>query len=149
LSLHDWDDEHKWALQYPALDNEVFPVLRNLCHQPVEVVLYIPPHARMYYAEKGEDVYQGVYLIRHLLREISNCPNIRLHAFGLMDFTADINYYRDYKHYNVHVSNRLLEWMGRHEHQLTLDNVADYEKALLAKTANYRIYSSYPADPRL
>ena len=149
LHLHDWDEKQKWALQYPALDNEVFPVLRPLCNGPVEVVLYIPPHARIYYAEKQDEVYPGVYVIRHVLKEIAGCSNMRLYGFGLMDFTADLNYYRDLKHYNGHVSQKLLEWMGRDEHRLTLDNIAAYESQLIEKISTYQIYSSYPAAPLL
>lgn len=149
LNLQPWTDEKISGFHYPALDRELFPLLESLCGTDTEVVLFVPPYSMLYFLEKQEDVLSVVYEPRYILKAIDHCKNIRLHAFDVIDFTADLNNYKDHKHYLLHVSNQLLEWMGNHKYVLTLDNISVYEKQWLDKLTNKNIYSTYPNEPRI
>lgn len=149
LSLSPWPEEKIRSLAYPALDNEIIPLLASLCNSDIEVLLFVPPYSRMYFLEKEKDIYTVIYQPRYILNSINSCKNIRLHAFDVLDFTLDLNNYKDHRHYLLHVSEQLLAWMGKGEHQLTLDNIAAYEQQWLSNLNNKHMYSTYPNEPRL
>jgi hypothetical protein len=149
LSLVPKSEPEIMSLSYPAMDNEMLPLLQSLCNKDIEVVLFVPPYSVMYFLEKEKDIYSVVYLPRYILKDIEPCKNIRLHAFDTLDFTLDLNNYKDHRHYLLHVSDHLLAWMGRREHVLTMDNIAVYEQQWLDKLNHKHIYSTYPSEPRL
>jgi hypothetical protein len=149
LSLTPWTEEQIRSLHYPALDNEMSPLLDKLCNTDIEVVLFIPPYSLMYFLEKQNDIYSVIYEPRYILKQIDHCKNIRLHAFDTLDFTADLNNYKDHRHYLLHISNQLLSWIGKREHIITLDNIAAYEQHWLDKLNSRHIYSTYPNEPHI
>jgi hypothetical protein len=136
-------------LRYPAIENEMAPLLKSLCNTGVEVVLFVPPYSQLYFMEKPNDIASVIYEPRVILNSIASCKNIRLHAFDTLDFTTDLNNYKDHRHYLLHVSNQLLEWMGKHEHVLSLDAIAGYEQQWIIKLNTSTIHSSYPDEPHL
>lgn len=149
LSLVAWPAEKIQSLRYPAIDEQMSPLFQSLCNTDIEVVLFVPPYSMMYFLEKQKDIYSVIYLPRYILNSIQHCKNIRLHAFDLHDFTADLNNYKDHRHYLLHVSNQLLMWMGLRQYVITLDNIDTYEQQWLHKLNSKRIYSTYPNEPRL
>jgi len=149
LSLTPWSEEKIQTLKYPALDNEMSPLFQQLCNSDIEVVLFVPPYSGLYFVEKSQDVYSVVYELRHILQAINTCKNIRLHAFDTLPFTVDLNNYKDHRHYLLHVSNRMLEWMAKHEHVLRTDTIQSYEQSWIAKLNQQKLFSTYPAEPKI
>jgi len=149
LNLTPWPEEKISTLHYPAIDVEMAPLFASLCNTDIEVVLFVPPYSMLYFMEKKEDIYSVVYEPRAILKNIDACKNIRLHAFDLLDFTADLNNYKDHRHYLPHVSNKILEWMGKREHVLSFENIATYEHQWIEKLNKTRIYSTYPNEPKI
>ena len=149
LSLTPLAEEGIRSLRYPAIDNEMSSLFQSLCNTDIEVVLFVPPYSMMYFLEKEKDIYSVIYQPRYILKSIEQCKNIRLHAFDLLDFTADLNNYKDHRHYLLHVSKQLLVWMGNREHILTLQNIGDYEQQWLDKLNKKHIYSTYPNEPKI
>jgi len=149
LTLAPWPEEKIQSLSYPAIDKEMAPLFEKLCNTDIEVLLFVPPYSMMYYLEKQNDILTVLYEPRYILGKISHCSNIRLHAFDTLDFTADLNNYKDHKHYLLHVSKQMLAWMHKGEHQLSLETIAAYEQRWLDKLNTQRIYSTYPQEPKL
>lgn len=141
------DEIHQQA--YLAVSEYVEPALHQLCNGPVETILYMPPFSLDFYARQGTSSRRVIYMPRYLLQRFSHCRNIHLYAFDDMDFTKDLNNYRDELHYLPHISNALLEMMSQHQHELTLDNVANYETNFIDRINRYEVYSSYPDKPTL
>lgn len=137
------------SFQYPAIDNEMAPLLRQLCNTDVEVALFIPPAAAMNYRINRKIVYPVIYEVRYLLKIIDGCSNIRLHAFDTLDFTADLNNYKDRRHYLPHVNAQMLHWIYNREHTVSLDAIENYEKEWMNKITTRKITSSYPAPPKI
>ena len=149
LNLAPWSEAQIVAQQYPALEKEILPLLKELCNQDVEVVLFVPPYSMLYFHEKQQDVMTVIYEPRYILKGIAGCRNIRLHAFDLENFTLDLNNYKDHRHYMPQVSEQLLAWMGVHQHELHLDSIATYEQAWINKLNQRTLYSTYPAEPQV
>jgi len=149
LSLTPWTEEKIQSIPYPAIANEMAPLFASLCNKDIDVVLFVPPYSVLYFLEKQKDIYTVIYEPRYILKSIAPCKNIRLHAFDVLDFTADLNNYKDHRHYLLHVSNQLLAWMGKREHIITLENISAYEKQWIDKLNNKPIFSTYPNEPRL
>lgn len=138
-------EEERNAFRYPLLEQELFPLMDQLCGSDVEVVLYVPPLSKLYFAEQGVAAEPVIYMLRKILSHIESCENFRLHAFDVMPFTSDMNHYRDFMHYVSPVSDALLEVMARREYVLTLDNIAAYEEQLVGQLNTHRITTTYPA----
>jgi len=145
-----WPKEKRESLSFLILDKDFYPVIDNLCNKDIEVVFYIPPYSKLQYAEQHatmDDIYAVIYMPRKILHRISSCKNMRLHAFDLMSFTADINYYRDFMHYTALTNDGLLELMAQRKQEITLDTIDHYEDAFIDQLNSHRIYTTYPAAP--
>lgn len=127
---------------YPAFDQYVFPVLDRYCNAGIEFVLFVPPVSKLEYRSNSMLAERSVAMLRYVLKRTQQCGNIRLHAFDLMDFSNDLSNYKDTEHYMPPINKRLLELMGRREQVLTLDNIDDYERALVNALNEYRVTSS-------
>ena len=134
------------VIDFPVIDKVVLPLLQRECGGEREFVLFIPPVSRLDYLGNPRYVWRSLQMTRHLLAGIANCPNIRLHAFGQLDFTGDLNYYHDKIHYRLAVSHQLLAWMGQGHYRLDLANYPDYEAAFIRGIDGYQPHSSYPAE---
>lgn len=139
------NDAQVKLIDYTILESNIFPLLNAYCNTDIEFVLYVPPLSRMRFINLDTLNYNMIYLPRRVLQHIELCKNIRLHAFDLMNFTNDLNNYKDEQHYGLHISNLLLELIGKHEHVLTLHNVREYEAGFIRNINEYRPYTSYPA----
>jgi hypothetical protein len=149
LTVEPWREQQIASLHYPAIENEIAPLLKSLCSSEVDVVLFIPPYSRLYLMEKQADLHTVIYEPRAILTHIANCPNIRLHAFDTLDFTTDLNNYKDHRHYLLPVSKRLLDWMGKREYTLSPDTIADYEQQWINFLNTTTISSTYPEVPHI
>lgn len=129
-----------------ALQNDVAPLLRQLCNQDMEVVLFISPYSALSYQINDTVDYLVIYQLRHILKMIDGCSNIRLHAFDLLDFTNNLNNYKDRRHHMPNVNNQILRWIHNREHIVDLNAIPDYEKRWMHKINTQKIYSSYPAE---
>ena len=59
--------------------------------------------------------------------EILRCGNIKLFSFSnMIEFTSDLNNYKDKTHYGDWVNSMLLQWMAEGRGLLTLDNYKEY-----------------------
>jgi hypothetical protein len=132
------------SFHYPALQNELAPVIKQLCNSDIEVVLFVPPFSALNYRQSKTIIYPVIYEVRYILKMIEGCQNIRLHAFDLMDFTADLNNYKDRRHYLPHVNAQMLRWIHNREHILSLDMIEAYEATWINKLNTRKICSSYP-----
>jgi hypothetical protein len=132
------------SLEYPVLEQIVFPVLSQWCNTDIEFVLFIPPISKIDYLANPKFVLRSIYMTHTLLKQTENCRNIRLHAFDTMSFTGDLNNYMDKMHYRLNVSEQILALMGKHENIITRDNFEKYKNDFILSVDNYQVYSSYP-----
>lgn len=133
------------STDYPAIESFIFPLLDASCNTDLEIILYIPPVLKIDYLGSSLYRYRVLGMIEKISRHIAPCKNYRLHAFGNLDFTGDMNHYMDEIHYRPYVNTKLLEWMGNRSGVITPDNFDDYRRSFLAGLENYRPFSSYPA----
>lgn len=143
VKLEPWPEAQRQALSLPLVGRDVFPIIDRLCNGDMEVVLYLPPLSKLYYAEQGVAAYPVIYMPRKILERIQPCANMRLHAFDLMPFTADMNHYRDFMHYTKVVNDNLLHMMAKGEQQLRLEKISAYEDEWIRQLNTHHIHTSY------
>lgn len=129
---------------YPVIEQFVFPLLDDSCNTDLEIIIYIPPVLKIDYLGSPLYRYRVLGMIEKISRHIAPCKNYRLHAFGNLDFTGDMNHYMDKIHYRPYVNTKLLEWMGDRSGIITPDNFEDYRRSFLAGLDSYTPFSSYP-----
>jgi hypothetical protein len=129
---------------YPVIDEDIIPLLEKWCNTNVEFVLFNAPISKMGYMDNPELAYHSINMANYLLKHIQVCQNIRIHAFDTMEFTSDLNNYQDPDHYELHISKKILERMGKHQNIITAKNVNDYENAFIKAYDEVKIYTSYP-----
>lgn len=132
---------------HQRLQQELFPLLDELCQSGMDTVLFLPPLSRLYYEEQGMRSVQVIYMPRQILARIKNCKNIRLHAFDLLPLTEDLNDYRDSMHYTEATSRWLLQRVAQGKNCLTENDITHYEDAWIDRINAHRVHSSYPAAP--
>ncbi len=133
------------ALSFDTIDKRLTPTLMPYCNTDIDIVLSISPRSRYSFASTAlnESFYRELYMRRHLASIFSDCRNIRIFAFDNIDaITADLRNYMDDLHFRASVHNYILDAISRNENRINLDNIDDYEAALLEKI------NAYPAQLR-
>lgn len=134
-------------LEYPVLRKDVIPLLKKWCNTGVEFVVFNAPLSKMAYVNQPDLAYHSINMTNYLLKHTQGCQNIRIHAFDTMNFTFDMNNYKDSDHYGIHISKKILDLMGKHQGVITTANVSDYENMFIKSYDEGGIYTSYPNQP--
>ncbi len=66
-----------------------------------------------------------------------------MYAFDQMNFTNDLNHYKDREHYLPHINIKILEWIKKKENRLTLENVGHYESGFSKMLNEKKVISTY------
>jgi len=142
-SIQKIDQLPTGEIPYPVIKDTLFPIINQYCNTDVELVLFIPPVSKIDYIGGGDFTIRAIRMARYILNETQYCKNIRLHAFDLMEFSNDLNNYKDQEHYLPPINVKILELIGKHENILTLQNIDEYEAGLIKALNEYQVYSSY------
>lgn len=147
LQLEKLPPAERATVVYQRLQEQLFPLLDELCQSGGDTVLFLPPLSQLYYEEQGIRAAQVIYMPRQILARIKGCKNIRLHAFDLLPFTEDLNHYRDSMHYTEATSRWLLQRVAQGKNRLAENDITRYEDAWIDRINAHRVHSSYPAAP--
>lgn len=125
---------------FPVIDDELVPAIDSFCNKDIEIVFYITPTTK---TERQIIGAHSIYFPRYILEKITPCQNMSLHAFDLEDFSNDMNNYKDLEHYLPHISQHILELIGKKSNVLTPQNIEAYENNFKIAMSEYKVYSSY------
>lgn len=131
------------ALEYPILDDTLMPLLNSYCNTGVEIVMFVPPWPRFRYQKSEKVTLRAVYMMRYILANIAHCSNISLYNFDLLDFTGDLNNYKDEQHYLPAINREILSRIAQKQNRLARDNVAEFENHFISNLNDYSVYTSY------
>jgi len=129
---------------YPSVDKHLTSVIQPHCNSAIDFNLVIVPSSRIGLKILGKkSFYRQLQLRRYLVENLQQCGNVAIFAFDLVDsITADLNNYKDYKHYRADINRHITEQIAKGNHRLTIENITEYENTLIEKVNTYELYSS-------
>jgi len=145
FSVHARPESEIQSLDYPVISEALMPILKQYCDTKMEIDLFVPPWPRYRYQKSEKVALRSAYMMRRILEESSQCQNISLYDFDLLDFAGDMNNYKDEQHYLPAINEEILERISRQENKLTLENIGVFEQKFLTLLNQYKVYTSYTA----
>ena len=119
-------------------------------HPNTKFHLLIPTYSRMLYAvnAKGGEFYfnkdfilfsQYQDVLKWLIRETQNYPNVKIYGFDDLDYADNIANYKDPSHYNIDMNSMQLDAIANQTHILTTQNMEEYFKTMETRIKNYNL----------
>ena len=110
-----------------------------------EFLMFIPPYSRIensilvrYKKSDYKILHDG---LKYLLEISSKYPNLKIYAWGDMDFVDDIANYIDLAHYSAKINSKMLIWIKEDKGLLTLENFDKYWETFTKKSMEFDIFA--------
>lgn len=150
LPLSEQSPEEIAKFKYPEVDKYLIDIVRPLCNGDVEIDVMFSPTTRYSYAaqEDYHHVYSQLYMRRYIVDQTKSCKNIKVFVFDNVDWiSGDITNYADDVHYKLKVNTYILESIAQGRHQLTNENIEQYERDFIGAVNEYEtLFSKELAD---
>lgn len=111
-----------------------------------EFILVIPPYSTLKHAldiRTGDVFVTFKEFVRYLIEQSAKYPNLKVYAWGDMDFTDDIANYKDLTHYHEKINSQMLVWIRDGVGLLTPENFDDYYERFEKKVREYDYMQFY------
>jgi len=127
-NLDKTEIEKRLKAQEASFERYLLPHLKQ--NPNTSFHLFFPPVSRMlqgYKIQVRPDDFD-LYLdrIRYVIRVVEALPNVKVYAFDNLEFTNNIDLYKDSVHYSGEINSAILMWMRHEYYQLNRDNVEQY-----------------------
>lgn len=135
----DFRYEYPGEKPYAAMEEWIVRFAKE--HPDCQFDFFFPPYSLVAFREKTpKRVNLTLGMRRFLLEKTEGLENVRIFDFMLVPgITEDISNYRDKYHYQMHITNRMLEMMGRGESRLTLESIGEWELNAAEKIRLFRL----------
>ncbi|MGP1506490.1 MAG: hypothetical protein ACTTIM_03445 [Campylobacter sp.] len=114
-------------------------------HPNSKFILIVPPYSRAKNAidaQYDKPIHNRIYEgIKYLTQNSAKYPNLKIYAWGDMEFPDDIANYKDLIHYAPWINSKMLEWISKDEGLLTTQNLDAYWNKFSEKSINYDVIS--------
>ena len=104
-----------------------------------EHVFFFPPYSSLFWCDTQRAGYFEIYLrakeyfVRSALRR-----GAAVFDFQSAEITADLDNYRDIKHYRPEITDLMVRWFAKGEYIVTEENFPEYQQKLIENTERFR-----------
>ncbi|MDR2397047.1 MAG: hypothetical protein LBD69_04310 [Puniceicoccales bacterium] len=108
--------------------------------------LIIPYSFVQFLAEvNGEDCAQKyISYQRYFIKRLSSYHNVRIYGFHTCDFINNLANYHELSHYHPDINRYMLYAIQNNRHRLTMENLEQYEQAMIENLKAFEIKDTYP-----
>ena len=100
--------------------------------------LIIPTYSKLFYQLEPSAFYAQIKtILKWLVLETQNLPNVKIYGFDDLDYANDIASYIDATHYNVDMNSMQLDAIANGTHILTPENIDEYLQTMENKIKAY------------
>ncbi|WP_297575556.1 hypothetical protein [uncultured Campylobacter sp.] len=140
---YDKDVDKKMKNSKKYIDDYIVKFVKE--SPKTEFLMFIPPYSRIensilvrYKKSDYKILYDG---LKYLVEISSKYPNLKIYAWGDMDFVDDIANYMDLTHYSPKINSKMLLWIKEDKGLLTLENFDKYWETFTKKSMEFDIFS--------
>jgi hypothetical protein len=112
--LTEDDYERLLRLTYKIIDETILETVQK--NKDVSFHIVFPPYSRFLFSLWKQRDYQKYRLyiktIEYFVEQSLKNPNMRIYAFDNIDYIADLNNYRDMRHYNLEMNKMIVEYIS-------------------------------------
>lgn len=141
-------DKEVNGITYTDFDNFIKPIIEKNCGGSISFDIYFPPSSLLWFAQLSDsDFNYELYLMRHTVKQIHDCPNMRAFSFyNELWITGDLSNYGDPKHFYGDIPKFIIDAMADDRNRITADNIRDFEISMINNLNAYRPYGTklYP-----
>lgn len=126
--------------QYSEVEKYLLATIMPLCNDDKEINIMFSPATRYSYAAQQDTnhLLGQLYMRRYILDRTSACKNIKIFAFDNVDWiSGDMTNYADNYHYKLKVNAYILESIAQGRHQLSAENIEQYERDFIGAVNEY------------
>lgn len=131
-------DREYIAVLEASLEEQMLSLIR--AYPDVNFYIYFPPYSTIFWDSSNQynSLENDIIKLRETSRILLGEKNVRLYSFhDDFEITTDLNNYRDDCHHTPEINSRILMAIHNGQHQLTLENYAEYWDRVLDF---YRVY---------
>jgi hypothetical protein len=128
---------------FSAIDTHLIPIIE--AHPEIQFHILIIPYSWIYFvSQNSEKTEKAILYQRYLCKQASRFKNTRLYAFHTCQFPNNLaNYYHE-THYHPDINRYMLYAIQNNRHRLTMENLEQYEQAMIENLKAFEIKDAYP-----
>lgn len=133
----------KFSFDEKAQENYLNETILNFAksHPNTQFLLVLPPYSTLYEAIKFQSQQEKFQFEKKMVKFMlsQNLPNVKIYAFGDLDFTDNLANYKDLTHYSEKINSEILKLILQNKGLLTPENFENYYEKISQKARNFDI----------
>lgn len=118
------------------LEKNILDFVRK--HPETKFYFVFPTYSRLSYRlQPAEFLAKTKIVLKWLLKQSQNLPNMKIYAFDDLNYADEIANYKDAAHYNVDMNSMQLDAIANGTHILTPENIDEYLQTMENKIKAY------------
>lgn len=112
--------------QFPNIKEILIPLIRS--YPDIQFIVFVPPVSTLYFASRSNELFNlNMRMRQYLAKSLNPYKNARIYAFEpLLPELEDMNNFKDLKHYNLAISEKMIGLMAQGKGLLTTGNINEY-----------------------
>lgn len=118
------------------LEKNILSFVRK--HPETKFYFVFPTYSRLSYRlQPAEFLAKTKIVLKWLLKQSQNLPNMKIYAFDDLNYADEIANYKDLTHYNVDMNSMQIDAIANGTHILTPENIDEYLQTMENKIKAY------------
>ena len=119
------------------LRNYIIPHIEQ--NKDAKFYIFFPPYSVLYWhdALQKNDFDAQLEEYKVMVKLLAEYPNVAMFFFPVEEIITNLDYYKDYTHYNKEVCMQMYQWMLQNEKRITIENVDEMIGGLKELIENY------------
>ena len=124
---------------YEKLTTQIDDYLSRFDFKRGEHVVFFPPYSSLFWCDTQRAGYFEIYLrAREYFANAAAGLGAEVFDFQSAEITADLDNYRDIKHYRPEITDLMVRWFAKGEYIVTEENFPEYQQKLIENTERFR-----------
>lgn len=101
-------------------------------------IFFFPPYSMLYWADHTDEIVDALLYGKKYFVEKALKKGVTVYDFQSVDFTLDLDNYKDTTHYKPENNDYMTRCFATGEHALTIENYAEYQNKLLKMRNDFK-----------